>query len=76
MASVTTDDALALTGKNVGLLKLIKIKSKNSILIIQSYLSTALSIRIVCKAALNIKHFIDPMVSVIHLIRARGLNHR
>ena len=29
-----------------------------------------------CKAALNIKHVTDPVVSVINLIRARALNHR
>ena len=29
-----------------------------------------------CKAKLNIKNVIDPIVSLINLIRARALNHR
>ena len=29
-----------------------------------------------CKAALNVKHVIDPIVNVVYLGRSRGLNHR
>ena len=77
MASVTTDGARALTGKNVGLVKLISDKIKA-----EYPEHTLLPLHCVihqenlCKTVLNIKHVIDPVVSVINLIRSRGLNHR
>jgi len=77
IASVTTDGARALTGKNVGLVKLMNNKIKE-----EHPDHTLLPLHCVihqeslCKAALNIEHVIDPVVSVINLIRARALNHR
>lgn len=77
MASVTTDGAPALTGKKIGLVKLINNKIKE-----EHPDHTLLPLHCVihqeslCKAALNIKHVIDPVVSVINIIRARSLNHR
>ena len=77
MASVTTDGAGALTGKNVGLLKLMndKIKAEHS-----GHALTPLH----CvthqgslhKGALNIKYVTDSIVNVVNLIRVRGLNHK
>ena len=74
---VTTDGARALTGKNIGLLKLMdnKIKEKHPDHTLLP-LHCVIHQESLCKAALNIKHVIDPIVSVINLIRARGLNHR
>ena len=77
MISVTTDGARALTGKNVGLLKLMndKIKAEHP-----GHALTPLHCVIhqgsLCKGALNIKHVTDLIVNVVNLIRARGLNHR
>ena len=77
MASVTTDGARVLTGKNAGLLKLMndKIKAKHPghALIPLHYVIHQGSL---CKGALNIKHVTDSIVNVVNLIRARGLNHR
>lgn len=77
MASVTTDGARALTGKNIGLVKLMDNKIKEDhpdhTLI---PLHCVIHQESLCKAALNIKHVIDPVVSMINLIRARALNHR
>ena len=77
MASVTTDGARALTGKNVGLVKLIhnKIEEEHPDHTLLP-LHCVIHQESLCKAALNIKHVIDPVVSVINLIRARALNHR
>lgn len=67
----------ALTGKNVSLVKLINNKIKeeypNHTLI---PLHCVIHQESLCKAVLNIKHVIDPVVRVINLIRARALNHR
>ena len=77
MASVTNDGARALTGKNVGLLKLMndKIKAEHP-----GHALTPLHCVIhqesLCKSALNIKHITDSIVNVVNLVRARGLNHR
>ena len=74
MASVTTDGARALTGKNVGLLKLMndKIKAEHS-----GHALTSLHCDIhqvsLRKGALKIKHVTDSIVNVVNLIRARGL---
>ena len=76
MPSVTTDGVCALTGKNVGLLKLMndKIKPEHP-----GHALTPLHCVIhqgsLCKGALNIKHVTDSIVNVVNLIRARGLNH-
>ena len=89
MASVATDGVPALTGKNVGLLKLMndKIKAEHP-----GYAFTPLHCIIhqesLCKGALNIKHVTDSIANVcikhvtdsianvVNLTRARGLNHR
>ena len=72
IASVTTDGARALTGKNVGLLKLMNDKIKpcphtSSMRHLQKSL---------CKGDLNTKHVTDSIVNVLNLTRAKGLNHR
>ena len=77
MASVTTDGARALTGKNVGLLNLMndKIKAEHSGHALIP-LHCVIHQGSLCKGALNIKHVTDSIVNVVNLIRARGLNHR
>ena len=76
IASVTTDGACALSGKDVCLMKLIKkIKEKqpdHTLLPLHKVIHQ----ESLCKAAYNIKHVIDPVVRVINLIRARALNHK
>lgn len=71
MASLTTDGALALTGKNVGLVKLMnnKIKEEHPDHTLIP-LHCVIHQESLCKAALHIKHVIDPVVRVINLIGA------
>ena len=65
MASVTTDGARALTGKNVGLLKLMndKIKAEHPGHALTP-LHCAFHQERLCKGALNIKHVTDSIVNV------------
>ena len=76
MASVTTDGAPALTGKNKGMVALLSNKVREECG--QSLMSFHCIIHqeSLCKAALQFKHIVDPVVSVVNIIRARGLNHR
>ena len=73
MASVTTDGARALTGKNVGLLKLMndKIKAEHP-----SYALVPLHCVIhqesLCKGALNIKHVTDSIVNIFQSYQNQG----
>ena len=77
LASITTDGAPALTGKNVGLIKLLNDKVKH-----EHPLHSVISFHCIihqesmCKSDLDLKLVIDPLVHVINFIRARGLNHR
>lgn len=77
LTSITTDGARALRGKNVGMVKLVedKIRKDNPN---QAFLSfhCILHQENLCKSALNMKHVVDPVVSVVNTIRARALNHR
>ena len=77
MANVTTDGARALTGRDVGLLKLMndKIKAEHPGHALIS-LHCVIHQESLCKGALNIKHVTDSIVNVVNLIRARGLNDR
>ena len=77
LASITTDGALALTGKNVGLIKLLndKVKHEHSLHSVMSF-HCIIHQESLCKSVLDLKHVIDPVVCVINLIRARGLNYR
>ncbi|KAF7702809.1 General transcription factor II-I repeat domain-containing protein 2 [Cucumispora dikerogammari] len=76
MYSVTTDGAAALVEK-INLRQLVGNKIK-----IEHLENTLLSLHCIihqknlCKAALNIKHAIEPVVGIINIIRARELNHR
>ncbi|PVD24665.1 hypothetical protein C0Q70_15150 [Pomacea canaliculata] len=77
LASITTDGARAMRGKNVGMVKLLENKINKTIQIKCSGHSIVFFTRnIYAKAALDMKHIIDPVVSVINTIRARALNHR
>uniref|UniRef100_A0A8C4X772 SPIN-DOC-like zinc-finger domain-containing protein n=1 Tax=Erpetoichthys calabaricus TaxID=27687 RepID=A0A8C4X772_ERPCA len=77
MASVTTDGARAFSGKNVGIVKLLKNKLQA-----QDTDSDILSFHCIlhqeslCKAALDLKHVVDPIVSVVNTIRVRTIHHR
>lgn len=77
LTSITTDGARVLCGKNVGVVKLVedKIRKDNPN---QAFLSfhCILHQENLCKSALNLKHVVDPVVSVVNTIRARALNHR
>ena len=77
LASITTDCASSLTGKHSGLVKLMNDKIKQ-----EFPLHRALSFHCIihqeslCKSSLKFKHIMDPLVSAVNLIRARGFNHR
>ena len=77
LASITTDGAPALTGKNVGLIKLLndKVKREHPLHSVMSF-HCIIHQESLCKSVLDLKHVIDPVVRVINLIRARGLNYR
>ncbi|CAB4055623.1 unnamed protein product [Lepeophtheirus salmonis] len=77
IASVTTDRARALKGKNVGLLKLMNDKIKEEhpdYALIPLY--CVIHQESMCKGVLNIQYVTDSIVKVVNLIRTRGLNHR
>lgn len=76
MASITTDGAPALTGKNKGMVAMLANKVREECG--QSLMSFHCIIHqeSLCKTALQFKHIVDPVVSVVNIIRARGLNHR
>lgn len=59
--------------KNVGIFKLLENKlNAEHILLFHGILHQ----ENLCKAALDLKHVIDPVVSMVNTIRARVLNHR
>ena len=71
LASITTDGAPALTGKNVGLIKLLNDKVK-----CEHPLHYVISFHCIIHQESLCKSVFDPVVRVINLIRARGLNNR
>ena len=71
LASITTDGAPALTGKNVGLIKLLNDKVKR-----EHPLHSVMSFHCIIHQESLCKSVFDPVVRVINLIRARGLNNR
>ena len=77
LANITTDGAPPLTGKNVGLIKLLndKVKREHPLHSVMSF-HCIIHQESLCKSVLDLKHVIDPVVRVINFIRARGLNHR
>uniref|UniRef100_H2YX15 DUF4371 domain-containing protein n=1 Tax=Ciona savignyi TaxID=51511 RepID=H2YX15_CIOSA len=77
MISVTTDGCPSLTGKNVGLLKRLsdrvsEVHCTRELI----FLHCIIHQEALCKKVLDIKHVVDPVVKIVNLIRARGLNHR
>jgi len=77
MASITTDGARAFTGKNVSMIKLLtnKLKAERPDSNLLSF-HCILHQESLCKGALDLKHVVDPVVSVANILRARALNHR
>ena len=77
LLSITTDGAPSLTGKHSGLVKLTNDKIKEKFPL-HNALSFHCSIhqRSLCKSSLKFKDIMDPVVSAVNSIRARGLNHR
>ena len=67
LASITTDGALALTGKNVGLIKLLndKVKHEHSLHSVMSF-HCIIHQESLCKSVLDLEHVIDPVVCVIN----------
>ncbi|KAK7881164.1 hypothetical protein WMY93_029573 [Mugilogobius chulae] len=77
LVNVTTDGSPNLTGKNVGLLKLIsdKVKEdKGSADVI--FLHCIIHQESLCKSVLQLDHVVKVVVKLVNFIRARGLNHR
>ena len=77
IASITTDGAKAFTGKNMGVVKLLKkkLKAEDANSDVMSF-HCILHQESLCKAAQDLRHVIDPIVSVVNTIRARALRHR
>eukprot|EP00106_Octopus_bimaculoides_P003328 XP_014770770.1 PREDICTED: general transcription factor II-I repeat domain-containing protein 2-like [Octopus bimaculoides] len=77
MASITTVGARRFTGRNVGMIKLLenKLKAEHQDSDILSF-HCILHQERVCKAALDLKHVVDPVVSMVNTVRARALYHR
>ncbi|XP_037780254.1 general transcription factor II-I repeat domain-containing protein 2B-like [Penaeus monodon] len=77
LTSIATGGARALRGENVDIVKLLedKIRKDNPN---QAFLPfhCILHQEILCKSGLNLKHVVDPVVSVVSTMRARTLNHR
>ncbi|PVD28737.1 hypothetical protein C0Q70_11331 [Pomacea canaliculata] len=77
MASITTDGAKSFTAKNKGMVKLSKDK-----LTTENPGSDVLSFHCIlhqeslCKSALDIKHVIEPVISVVNIIKSKALKHR
>ena len=76
LVNVTTDGSPNLTGKNVGLLKRIqnKVKEENpdqDLIFLHCIHQESL-----CKSVLQLNHVVNPVVKLVHFIRARGLQHR
>ncbi|KAK0152455.1 General transcription factor II-I repeat domain-containing protein 2A [Merluccius polli] len=77
LASFTTDGSPNLTGKNVGLLRRIqnKVKEENpdqDVILLHCIIHQ----QSLCKSVLQLNHVVDPVVKLVNVIRARGLNHR
>ncbi|XP_025116165.1 general transcription factor II-I repeat domain-containing protein 2-like [Pomacea canaliculata] len=77
MASITTHGAKSFTGKNIGMVKLSKDKltTENPGSDILSF-HCILHQESLCKSALDIKHVIEPVISVVNIIKLKALNHR
>ena len=69
--SITTDDALTLTGKHNGFITLFKESVDHEIL---SY-HCLIHQQQLCAQKLNMKHLMTDLVKAVNFIRSRGLNH-
>ncbi|XP_065668179.1 general transcription factor II-I repeat domain-containing protein 2A-like [Hydra vulgaris] len=72
LCGVTTDGASALTGKNIGLIELLK-KSINREII--SY-HCIIHQEQLCAKVLEMKNVMEIVIHTVNFIRSRGLNHR
>ncbi|XP_072296391.1 general transcription factor II-I repeat domain-containing protein 2-like [Eucyclogobius newberryi] len=77
LANVTTDGSPNLTGKNIGLLKRIldKVKEENPEQD-DIFLHCIIHQESLCKSVLKLDHVVNPVVKLVNVIRARGLQHR
>ena len=74
LASITTDGAPPLTGKHFGLVKLMNDKIKEDFLLHSTLFFHCIENQeSLCKFSLELKHVMDPVVSAVNSIRARGL---
>eukprot|EP00106_Octopus_bimaculoides_P003965 XP_014771407.1 PREDICTED: general transcription factor II-I repeat domain-containing protein 2-like [Octopus bimaculoides] len=76
MASITTDGARVFTGKNVGMIKLLENKLKaehpDGDILPFHYILRQKSF---CKPALDLKHVVNPVMSMVNTIRIRAFYH-
>ena len=77
MVSVTMDSCPSLRGKNVGLLRrLIDCVAEVDCTRKLKFLHCIILQEVLCKHVLEMRHVVDPVVTIVNLIRERGLNHR
>ena len=77
MVSVTTDGCPSLTVKKLSLLKRLSDRvSEFDCTRELIFLHYIIHQEVLCKSVLDMKHVVDPVVKIVNLIRARGLNHR
>jgi len=72
LCSVTTDGASALTGKNVGFIKLFQNELQHEII---SY-HCIIHQQHLCAKQLNLDYVMSKVVKTVNFIRSKGLNHR
>ena len=77
MVSVITDGCPSLTGKNVGLLRRLsdgvaEVDCNRKLI----FLHCLIHQEVLCKHVLDMRHVVDPVLKIVNIIRARGLNHR
>jgi len=75
VARITTDEVRALTGKIVGMIKRLKKQDKAEHSDTMPF-HCIMHQESLCKAALDVKHIIYPLVTVVNILRARALNQQ
>ena len=78
MVSVTTDGCPLLTGKNVGLLKILsdrvaEVDCTRELIFLHCIIYHQ---EVLCKKVLDTKHVVDPVVNIVNFIKARSLNRK
>lgn len=77
LISVTTDGSPNLTGKNAGLLRRIQNEVQDENPDQDAlFLPCTLHLESLCKSLLQLNHVLNPVLTLVNFIRARGTRHR